>query len=45
MSDRQKKWEEMRRKMQTEMELFFKEAAGDSPGLVEHLQAKKQKTL
>lgn len=43
MSDRQKKWEEMRRKMQTEMELFSKEAAGDSPGLVEHLQAENRK--
>ena len=43
MADRQKKWEEMRRKMQTEMELFSKEAAGDSPGLVEHLQAENRK--
>ena len=33
----------MRRKMQTEMELFSKEAAGDSPGLVEHLQAENRK--
>ena len=43
MADRQKKWEEMRRKLQTEMELFSKEAAGDSPGLVEHLQAENRK--
>ena len=38
-----REWEEMRRKMQTEMELFSKEAAGDSPGLVEHLQAENRK--
>lgn len=43
MADRQKNWEEMRRKMQTEIELFSKEAAGDSPGLVEHLQAENRK--
>ena len=29
--------------MQTEIELFSKEAAGDSPGLVEHLQAENRK--
>ena len=40
---RQKQWEEMRRKMQTEMELFSKEAAGDSQGLMEHLQAENRK--
>ena len=34
MASRQKEWEDMRRKMQTEIELFSKEAAGDSPGLV-----------
>lgn len=43
MADRQKNWEELRRKMQTEMELFSKEAAGNSPGLVEHLQAENRK--
>ena len=31
MASRQKEWEDMRRKMQTEIELFSKEAAGDSP--------------
>ena len=43
MASHQKEWEEMRRKMQTEIELFSKEAAGDSPGLVEHLQAENRK--
>ena len=43
MASRQKEWEDMRRKMQTEIELFSKEAAGDSPGLVEHLQAENRK--
>ena len=43
MASRQKEWEEMRQKMQTEIELFSKEAAGDSPGLVEHLQAENRK--
>ena len=43
LASRQKEWEEMRRKMQTEIELFSKEAAGDSPGLVEHLQAENRK--
>mgnify|MGYP003090550989 FL=1 len=43
LASRQKEWEDMRRKMQTEIELFSKEAAGDSPGLVEHLQAENRK--
>ena len=43
MASRQKQWEEMRRKMQTEMEMFAKEAAGQSPGLMEHLQAENRK--
>lgn len=43
MASRQKQWEEMRRKMQTEMEMFAKEAAGQSPGLIEHLQAENRK--
>ena len=42
MASHQKEWEEMRHKMQTEIELFSKEAAGDSPGLVEHLQAENR---
>lgn len=43
MADRQKNWEDMRQKMQTEIELFSKEAAGNSPGLVEHLRAENRK--
>lgn len=37
MPNRQKQWEDMRRKMQTEMETISKEAASDSAGLLEQL--------
>lgn len=38
MSQRRKQWEDLRKKMQTEMETFSKEAASDSGSLLEHLQ-------
>lgn len=38
MPNRQKQWEDLRKKMQTEMETFSKEAAGDSKSLLEQLQ-------
>lgn len=37
MPNRQKQWEDLRRKMQTEMETISKEAASDSKGLLEQL--------
>ena len=37
MPNRQKQWEDLRRKMQTEMETISKEAASESESLLEHL--------
>lgn len=38
MPNRQKQWEDLRKKMQTEMETFSREAASDSRSLLEQLQ-------
>lgn len=42
MPNRQKQWEDLRQKMQTEMETISKEAASDSKTLLEQLQAENR---
>lgn len=42
MTNRQKQWEDLRRKMQTEMETISKESAADSQSLLEQLQVENR---
>ncbi len=42
MPNRQRQWEELRRKMQTEMELVSKEAASEAGSLLEQLQVENR---
>lgn len=42
MPNRQKQWEDLRKKMQTEMELLSKEASSDAESLLEQLQVENR---